>query len=402
MPVAATPPAAQQQVEQAQPTGATRPGFEKTPDELAVEILRGQLQGNAAINKGFFYPGMEVTEPMTVGGRTFSPDEIKAYMREMGIPTSVEEGNGGNPRWQFTPPPQAGEGDNGNGNDEWNSGPIPSSGGAPQGAPPGYVPPTGDPTEWGATDGAGSAPGGRPDIWGPGGPPTAGGGSGAPPGTGGGGEPGGFDPTDPGNDQDPTNDPAPDGLESRDLWGQGTKALEAQLDRFRQLSRRGLDEHYASRGLVGSSIEGDGHRELEADINVQAQKGLFDIQAMENDRGFKERYYQLAKSGQSSDEAYRNAKFEYDKKYGDKELGIRERESENDQLRDTMMMIMQSAPWLKDLLKNGKLPGSGDGTGGSAEVDAWEKARQEFIRNGYGTSEDFEAQNPRPGSPAFD
>lgn len=62
-----------------------------------------------------------------------------------------------------------------------------------------------------------------------------------------------------------------------DLVKQGTKVIEDALGRMRQTGMRNLGEHFASRGLTGSSLEGFGVADLESELGRAAEERLFNL-----------------------------------------------------------------------------------------------------------------------------
>lgn len=73
-----------------------------------------------------------------------------------------------------------------------------------------------------------------------------------------------------------------------DEYAKGEQALTLGLARSRMSARRRLEEHAASRGLIGSSVEADMNRELEADLAVQEQQGLYELSKQRNEQQFRQ------------------------------------------------------------------------------------------------------------------
>ncbi|MCK5316331.1 MAG: hypothetical protein KAJ55_00375 [Anaerolineales bacterium] len=64
---------------------------------------------------------------------------------------------------------------------------------------------------------------------------------------------------------------------SADLVKQGQDVIEDSLARLRSTGKRGLEEHYASRGLTGSSLEGFGMGDFESELQRLGAERSFDL-----------------------------------------------------------------------------------------------------------------------------
>jgi hypothetical protein len=118
----------------------------------------------------------------------------------------------------------------------------------------------------------------------------------------------------------------------------GQEALQASLDRLAESNTRRLEELMARRGLLGSSIEADSMRQMLADLNAHGQQASFqmmrdmmnaelqgrDLSLRErtaaDDVRIRERALALQEKGLDSDQAFRQAEFEWRKEAFEKEM----------------------------------------------------------------------------------
>ena len=128
-------------------------------------------------------------------------------------------------------------------------------------------------------------------------------------------------------------------------------AMEEGLARQRDAGMRELGEHFAGRGLTGSSLEAEAMADFEARLQEQFRQGSADLlreqaqtyaqdmQAagslglgfgelgqrraeMEADNGFRQRQLDLQQQGMDQDQAYRMAELDWREKYDSERLRI--------------------------------------------------------------------------------
>lgn len=191
----------------------------------------------------------------------------------------------------------------------------------------------------------------------------------------------------------------------------GANVIEQSLAKLRAQGKKNLDEGYANRGLIGSSVEAEGNREFEQDLQRQGQERLFNLQReqantyaqdrgaslnaglnygqqglqmlglgmdndlsyarMEQDAGFQNRAQELQAQGMTADDAYRQAALDWQKQYGTAELGVR-KQGVDSQLILSLAQLTQQYPALSDMLGPllAKATGTGGGGGASNYGDA--------------------------------
>ncbi len=135
----------------------------------------------------------------------------------------------------------------------------------------------------------------------------------------------------------------------------GMDVIESSLASMREEGYRGLGEHYADRGLLGSTIESGGMVRYESDLQqIAAQQAAallreqalaygqdqstalnaalgvsgqeIQREAMESDRNFQQMQLDLQREGLEKEDAYRYAALEWQRQYGTAQLGLQEQD----------------------------------------------------------------------------
>lgn len=160
-----------------------------------------------------------------------------------------------------------------------------------------------------------------------------------------------------------------------DMVRQTMDQINTETDRARKEALQGMDEHFASRGLIGSSpevfdpqtgrvaLEGRldenrgrrlnellfqqastlaGDRAMAAGIGGQAAGMEMSRERMESDDWFRERQAQLRALGMDRDEAYRAAQTEWQNQFAERELEARLAQMDDQQRRETINLLLQA------------------------------------------------------------
>lgn len=362
-----------------------------TPDEIARTIISqisSQIGGGRA--DGIQYTGNDDSPVQIFGKFDMGDGQGMRYLTEGEVKrlTGADSLNTGTPKGYTTPDGKP-----------WDGGASAGSGNAPgEGSGESGGPASGPPTEPPDVPPI-NFPGGLPPL-----PPTKGFPI-TPPGIKAGptGGAGAGSPTDTGAGAGPPT-PVPAGTPDQSFGDKGSAALQARLQRAREAARRNIEEQMARRGIVGSSVEADTNRQLEADLAAQQQEGEFSIAQMESDNRFKQMAYDLQKRGMDADEAYRNAALAWQKEYGTKSLGVQEKSANAELESANFNRLVALFPFMKDYfdsIRNKDVNGDGkpdtevkgSGTGGTNEEPPypapdgfeWQYIGQQLVLRPIGT-----------------